>query len=111
MEIPFVAQQLATAGPYAAIVCLGAVIRGDTAHFDYVAGQCASGVASAARETGVPMMFGVLTTDTLEQAIDRAGAKAGNKGYEAAVGAIEMASLMDQIRNGVASPSWVTTAG
>ena len=99
LEVPFVAHQMAASGRYAAIVCLGAVIRGETAHFEYVAGQASAGVVSAARSTGVPMLFGVLTTDTLEQAIDRAGAKSGNKGYEAAVGAIEMANLMEQIHH------------
>lgn len=94
MEIPLVAKRLAASGRYDAVVCLGTVIRGATAHFDYVAGEAASGVSSAALETGVPVIFGVLTTETIEQAIERAGTKAGNAGFEAAETAIEMASLM-----------------
>lgn len=93
-EIPLVAKGLACSGRYEAIVCLGAVIRGATAHFDHVAGQTAAGIAAVARETGVPTIFGVLTTDTIEQALERAGTKAGNKGYDAAVSAIEMANLL-----------------
>lgn len=93
-EIPVAAQRLAHSGRYDAIVCLGAVIRGATPHFDHVAGQVASGVATVGRETSMPVIFGVLTTDTIEQAIERAGTKAGNKGYDAAVAAIEMANLM-----------------
>ena len=79
------------------MVCIGAVIRGATSHFDYVAGQAAAGVARAALDTGVPVIFGIVTTDDLDQAIDRSGAKAGNKGYDAAVAAIEMADLMAQL--------------
>jgi len=93
-EIPLVAKRLAMSGKYDAIVCLGAVIRGATAHFEYVAGEVAKGIASVMLETGVPVTFGVLTTETLEQAIERAGAKAGNKGAEAALAAIEMANLL-----------------
>lgn len=93
-EIPLVARRLACSGRYDAVVCLGAVIRGATAHFDYVAGQTAAGIAAVARETGVPTTFGILTTDTIEQAVERAGTKAGNKGYDAAVSAIEMANLL-----------------
>ena len=93
-ELPTVARRLACSRRYHALVCLGAVIRGATAHFDYVAGQAASGIAAVGRETGVPAIFGVLTTDTIEQAIERAGTKAGNKGYDAAVSAIEMANLL-----------------
>lgn len=93
-EIPLVAKKLAVSGRYAAVICLGAVIRGATAHFDYVAGGVASGISSASLETGVPIIFGVLTTDTIEQAIERAGTKAGNKGHEAALAAIEMANLL-----------------
>jgi 6,7-dimethyl-8-ribityllumazine synthase len=93
-EIPLVAKKLASSGRYAAVVCLGAVIRGETGHYDHVAGGAASGVASAALETGVPVIFGVLTTDSLEQAINRAGAKSGNKGFEAALAAIEMVNLL-----------------
>jgi 6,7-dimethyl-8-ribityllumazine synthase len=96
-EIPLAAQKLAITGDYAAVICLGAVIRGDTAHFEHVAGQAASGIAAVARETGVPILFGVLTTDTTEQAVERAGVKGGNKGYAAARDAIEMASLLDQL--------------
>lgn len=93
-ELPLVAKRLAASGRYDAVICLGAVIRGETAHFDYVAGQAASGIARAALDTGVPVIFGVLTTDTLEQAINRAGAKAGNKGFDAALTAVEMATLL-----------------
>lgn len=96
-EIPLVAKKMAESGDYNAIICLGAVIRGATAHFDYVAGGVASGVARVAEETGVPVIFGVITTDTIEQAIERAGTKAGNKGAEAAVTALEMVSLLRQI--------------
>lgn len=96
-EIPVVAKRIAGSGAYAAVICLGAVIRGATSHFDYVAGQAAAGVARAALDTGVPVIFGVITTDDLDQAIDRSGAKAGNKGSEAAVTAIEMADLMTQL--------------
>lgn len=97
-EIPVVAREMALSGRYDAIICLGAVIRGATAHFDYVAGGAASGISSVALETGVPVIFGVITTETIEQAIERAGTKMGNKGFEAAVSAIEMADLMPQIR-------------
>jgi 6,7-dimethyl-8-ribityllumazine synthase len=96
-EIPLVAQKLARGGDYAAVVCLGAVIRGETAHFEHVAGQAAAGIAAVARDTGVPILFGVLTTETTEQAVERSGVKGGNKGYDAARDAIEMASLMDQL--------------
>ena len=93
-EIPLVARRLAGSGTVDAVVCLGAVIRGDTAHFEYVAGPCAYGVARAALDTGVPVVFGVLTTDDLRQALDRAGGSEGNKGAEAAATAIEMATLL-----------------
>lgn len=93
-EIPFVAKKLAESKAYGAVVCLGCVIRGQTPHFDYVAGESAKGIAQVALATGVPTVYGVLTTDTLEQAIDRAGAKAGNKGYDAALNAIELANLI-----------------
>ena len=96
-EIPLVARRLARSNKYDALICLGAVIRGATAHFDYVAGQAAAGVANVAVQAGVPVVFGILTTDTVEQAIERAGTKAGNKGYEAALAAIEMATLMRQL--------------
>jgi 6,7-dimethyl-8-ribityllumazine synthase len=93
-EIPLVAQKMAESGRYDAIICLGAVIRGSTSHYDYVCNEVSKGVAVVGRETGVPTMFGVLTTDTIEQAIERAGTKAGNKGWSAALGAIEMANLL-----------------
>ena len=96
-ETPAVAKRLAASGSYGAVVCLGAVIRGATSHFDHVAGQAAAGVARAALDTGVPIIFGIITTDDLDQAIDRSGAKAGNKGSEAAIAAIEMADLMTQL--------------
>jgi 6,7-dimethyl-8-ribityllumazine synthase len=99
-EIPLVAQRLAATRNYAAIICLGTVIRGDTSHYDHVAGEAASGVARAALATGVPVIFGVLTCDTLEQAINRAGAKAGNKGWDAAMTAIEMVNLLLQLPGG-----------
>jgi 6,7-dimethyl-8-ribityllumazine synthase len=93
-EIPLVAQRLAASKQYAAVICLGAVIRGDTGHYDHVAGEAASGVARAALATGVPVVFGILTCDTLEQALNRAGAKSGNKGFDAALTAIEMVNLL-----------------
>jgi len=93
-EIPLVAKQAALTNRFDAIICLGAVIRGATTHYDFVAGQAASGIASVSLETNVPTIFGVITTETIEQAIERAGTKAGNKGSEAAVGAIEMANLL-----------------
>ncbi len=97
-EVPLAAGELARQHRYDAIICLSAVIRGETPHFDYVAGEAAKGIAQVASETGVPVAFGVLTTNTLEQAIDRAGAKGGNKGFDAAVTAIEMANLLRQLR-------------
>ncbi|MGB1882770.1 MAG: 6,7-dimethyl-8-ribityllumazine synthase [Gammaproteobacteria bacterium] len=96
-ELPVVAKKMAASGKYDAVIALGTVIRGSTAHFEHVAGSCARGLASAAEETGVPVIFGVLTTETIEQAIERAGTKAGNKGAEAATTAIEMISLMRQL--------------
>lgn len=93
-ELPLVASQLAASGNYDAVITLGAVIRGATGHYDFVAGQCAAGVARVSLETGVPVVFGVLTTDTIEQAVERSGTKAGNKGFEAAMTAIEMANLL-----------------
>jgi 6,7-dimethyl-8-ribityllumazine synthase len=93
-EIPLVAKRLAASGTVDAIICLGAVVRGETAHFEYVAGPCASGVAAAALETGIPIVFGVLTTDDEVQALDRAGGPEGNKGSEAALTAIEMVRLL-----------------
>lgn len=102
-EIPVAARELAEHGGVEAVVCLGAVIRGETAHFDYVAGEAARGVASVHATTGVPATFGVLTVDTLEQATDRAGGKYGNKGAEAALAAVEMASLLRELRRPVPS--------
>jgi 6,7-dimethyl-8-ribityllumazine synthase len=96
-EIPLAARRMALTGRYDAVVCLGTVIRGSTAHFDYVAGGASSGISSVALEVDLPVVFGVLTTETIEQAIERAGTKMGNKGFEAAQTAIEMASLMDGI--------------
>ena len=93
-EIPLVARKLAESGRYQAVVCLGAVIRGETPHFEYVANQVSSGIARAGLETGVPVIFGIITADGLEEALERAGGKMGNKGYDAAVSAIEMANLM-----------------
>jgi len=97
-EIPVAAKAMARSERYDAVICLGAVIRGSTAHFDYVAGGVAGGISSVALETGVPIIFGVITTENIEQAIERAGTKMGNKGFEAAVSAIEMADLMPKIR-------------
>ena len=97
MEIPIIAKKMAQSKKYDAVICLGAVIRGATPHFDYVAGEVAKGVAKVALDTEVPVIFGVITTDTLEQAIERAGSKSGNKGWEAAVGAIEMADLNNKL--------------
>ncbi|MBU0641020.1 MAG: 6,7-dimethyl-8-ribityllumazine synthase [Planctomycetes bacterium] len=93
-EMPLAAQKLAASGHYAAVLCLGCVIRGQTPHFDYVAAEVAKGIAQVSLATGVPVTFGVITADSLEQAIDRAGAKAGNKGADAALAAIEMANLL-----------------
>ncbi|GAB1431278.1 6,7-dimethyl-8-ribityllumazine synthase [Ignavibacteria bacterium] len=101
-EIPLVTQKLAQSGDYDAVIALGAVIRGATPHFDYVAGEASKGVAAAGLTTGIPCLFGVLTTDNIEQAVERAGTKAGNKGAEAAMAAIEMVSLMREIDGNVA---------
>jgi len=92
-EIPPAARKMATSGRYDALICLGAVIRGATPHFDYVSAEVSKGIAAVSMEAGIPVTFGVLTTDTLEQAIERAGSKAGNKGFDAAMAAIEMANL------------------
>lgn len=97
-EIPLAAKYMALSGSYDAIICLGAVIRGATPHFDYVAGEAASGIARVSSETNLPVIFGVLTTDTIEQALERAGTKCGNKGYDAALTAIEMIDLIRQLR-------------
>ena len=96
-EIPLVAKSLARTGRYAAVICLGCVIRGDTDHYDHVAGQVSSGLMQAGLSTGVPVIFGVLTTDTVEQALNRAGLKSGNKGGDAAMAAIEMVNLLDRL--------------
>lgn len=98
-EIPLMAQALAESKRYDGVLCLGAVIRGATAHFDYVAGECARGIQDVTLRTGVPVLFGVLTTDTIEQAIERAGTKAGNKGGDCALGAIEMVDALRQVRS------------
>ncbi len=97
-EVPGVAKLLAASGSYDAVICLGAVIRGDTPHFEFVAGQAAAGVLRAGLDTNVPVVFGILTTDTNDQALDRAGLKSGNKGYDVAVDAIEMANLYRLLR-------------
>ncbi len=96
-EIPLAARRLAESGRYDAIVCLGAVIRGETDHYEHVAGEAAKGIAAASQATGIPVIFGVLTTDTMEQAINRAGGKQGNSGYSAGIAAVEMVSLMRKI--------------
>jgi 6,7-dimethyl-8-ribityllumazine synthase len=96
-EIPLVAHRLARSEQFDAVVCLGAVIRGETAHFDYVAGECARGIQQVALETGVPCLFGVLTTDTVAQALARAGGDHGNKGWDAAVAAMQMAGLLESL--------------
>lgn len=96
-EIPVAAKQMVESGNYDAVICLGAIIRGATAHFEHVATPCAAGIAQLALESGLPVIFGVLTTESIEQAIERAGTKAGNKGYEAAQTAIEMVSLLQQL--------------
>lgn len=103
-EIPLVARQLALTHRYDAVICLGAVIKGQTPHFDYVASEVSKGIAAAAFQTGVPVIFGVLTTDTMQQALERAGIKS-NKGWEYAMNALEMASLMRQIQGGIDSVS------
>jgi len=96
-EIPLTAKKAAAGGNFDAVICLGAVIRGSTPHFDYVSAEVSKGVASVGLDTGVPVIFGVLTTDTIEQAIERAGTKAGNKGFDAAMSAIEMVNLMSEL--------------
>jgi 6,7-dimethyl-8-ribityllumazine synthase len=99
-EVPLVAKRMAQTGRYDAVICLGAVIRGETSHYDFVAGNAASGIARVALDTGVPTVFGIVTTETLEQAINRAGAKAGNKGFDAAMTAVEMATLLRHFGEG-----------
>ena len=96
-EIPVVAKKMAKSGKYDAIICLGTVIRGQTSHYDYVCNEVSKGIAAVSMETELPVMFGILTTDNIEQAIERAGTKAGNKGYDCALGAIEMVNLMKQL--------------
>ena len=93
-EIPLIASKMAKSGKYDAVICLGAVIRGSTSHYDYVCNEVSKGIAAVSLETGVPVMFGVLTTDNIEQAIERAGTKAGNKGYDCSLSAIEMVNLI-----------------
>jgi 6,7-dimethyl-8-ribityllumazine synthase len=92
-EIPLLARKLAATAKYDAIICLGTIIRGETPHFEYIAGEVTKGIAQAAMETGIPVIYGIITADTLEQAIDRAGVKAGNKGFEAAMSAVELVNL------------------
>ena len=92
-EIPLIAKKMANSGKYDAVICLGAVIRGATSHYDYVCAEVSKGIASVSLESGVPVLFGILTTDTIEQAIERAGTKAGNKGYDCAMSALEMVNL------------------
>jgi 6,7-dimethyl-8-ribityllumazine synthase len=96
-ELPLAASRLAESGEYDAVICLGAVIRGATGHYEHVAGQCAAGIARVGLDTGLPVVFGVLTTETIEQALERAGTKAGNKGYESAETALEMVDLLRQL--------------
>lgn len=96
-EIPLVAKKMALKGAYNAIICLGTIIRGATPHFEYVASEASKGIASASMETGIPMAFGIITSDTIEQAVERAGTKSGNKGWDAAITAIEMAQLLKKI--------------
>ncbi|MDT5263043.1 MAG: 6,7-dimethyl-8-ribityllumazine synthase [Acidobacteriota bacterium] len=96
-EIPLVAQHAAQSGRFAAVVCLGTVIRGQTPHFEYVAGEVTKGISQVALSTGVPVLYGIITADTLEQAIDRAGVKSGNKGFEAAMSAVEMVNLLKSV--------------
>jgi len=97
-EVPIAAKHMAESGQYDAVVCLGAVIRGSTPHFDYVAAESSKGVAELALKTGLPIIYGILTTDTIEQAVERAGTKAGNRGYDAAIAAIEMANVLKQLK-------------
>jgi len=96
-EIPLVAKKAAASGSYDAVICLGAVIRGETPHFDFIASETSKGIALSSLETGIPIIFGVVTTDTVEQAVNRAGTTAGNRGFDAAMAAIEMSNLMDKI--------------
>jgi 6,7-dimethyl-8-ribityllumazine synthase len=96
-EIPLVAKKAVATGKYDAVICLGAVIRGSTSHYDYVCAEASKGIAQVSMDSGIPVIFGIITTDTIEQAIERAGTKAGNKGWSAAISALEMANLMDTL--------------
>ena len=98
-EIPLIAAKMAKSGKYDAVICLGAVIRGSTSHYDYVCNEVSKGIAAVGLESGIPVLFGVLTTENIEQAIERAGTKAGNKGYDCALSAIEMVNLIREIEN------------
>ena len=98
-EIPLIASKMAGSGKYDAVICLGAVIRGNTSHYDYVCNEVTKGIAAVSLSCGIPVMFGVLTTENIEQAIERAGAKSGNKGYDCAMGALEMVNLIREIQN------------
>ena len=98
-EIPLIASKMAKSGKYDAVICLGAIIRGSTSHYDLVCNECAKGIAQVSMNSDIPVMFGVITTENIEQAIERAGSKAGNKGYECALGAIEMINLIHEIEN------------
>jgi 6,7-dimethyl-8-ribityllumazine synthase len=104
-ELPLAARTAAASGRFAAVVCLGAVIRGETGHYDLVAGEAARGIQAAALETGIPVLFGVLTTETLDQALARAGGAHGNKGWDAALAATQMVKALDELRSGVPTPS------
>ena len=104
-EIPLLAKTLASSGKYDAVICLGAVIRGSTTHYDYVCNEVSKGVAQVSLNTGVPTIFGVVTTENIEQAIERAGTKAGNKGSDAAVSAMEMANLMQRVTSDIQEPT------
>ena len=99
-EIPLMAKKMVSVGKYDAVICLGAVIRGATAHFEYVSSEVSKGIATVSIDSEIPVMFGVITTDTIEQAIERAGSKAGNKGFESAMSAIEMANLIEVVNQG-----------
>ena len=99
-EIPLAAQKMVSLGGFDAVICLGAVIRGATTHYDYVCAEVSKGIAAVSLESGIPVMFGILTTETIEQAIERAGTKAGNKGFDVALGAVEMANLTDSLKKG-----------
>jgi len=103
-ELPLAATAAAESGRFDAVVCLGAVIRGETGHYDLVAGEAARGIRVAAQETGIPVLFGVLTTETVEQALDRAGGAHGNKGWDAAMGATQMVKALDELRSGAREP-------